>query len=346
LSMKVPNINKLSKASQLSLLAIVILLGAVFFTVNSALQSQQGAGHASGAIVYQSGNYQCYYLGLSFQCSSPTPTPTPPNILRSPTCPYIPPCTGDDCPEYKTSINCVPGGFTPTATPAPVRYPTATPTPARIPTATPTPVVHPTPTPTIVQPTSVVPPTATPTPIPGDTVVNVVLGLHGIGTAGDSAAPNSDGNMDPLHTTRTITLTIFNSQNQQIASQQGSVAYNSGTGRFTGSVNLGSQFTSGLYTVKIQTSQYLRGLVSGIQTINAGQTNTLPYTTLVAGDVNGDNQINILDYNILMGCYSDLLPAVSCTSANNVLSDLNDDGNVNQFDYNLFLRELSNVSGD
>jgi len=209
----------------------------------------------------------------------------------------------------------------------------------------PTATAVPTPTPslTFVSPTSQPAPTIS--VAPGDTLLNVTLGLQGIGTAGDSASPNSDGNMSPLHPQRTVIATVFNSQNQQVASQQGTVTYNSSTGYFDGTVDLGQGFATGSYTVKIQTPQYLRGLVSGIQTITSGRTNTLPYLSLIVGDINGDNQINILDYNILMGCYSDLLPATNCNPTNNALSDLNDDGAVNEFDYNLFLRELTNVGG-
>ncbi len=72
----------------------------------------------------------------------------------------------------------------------------------------------------------------------------------------------------------------------------------------------------------------------------------MPTVTMVAGDVNGDNSLNILDYNLLVGCYSDLLPAISCTQATKVKTDLNDNGDVNQFDYNLFLREITVQTGN
>jgi hypothetical protein len=552
--MKIPNIHKLSKASQLSLLSIVILLGAVFVTVSSALQAQNSSSHASGSIIYQNGNYYCSYFGLIVRCVTPTPipaksTPAPTqastasiasssqtklhytangnfsgstfspgaygftmsdaesasDVANTPTgdkaLVWIGQCNGanstftsavqpyignskvfgfylmdepDPAGKYKTlctqanlkaesdwihthdsgaktfiilmnmssssnptyantynpsnsdidlygldpypcrtelngcdytyitkGVSAAEASGVPQADIVPVyeafglgawkddgggqyAIPTASqeqqilstwasvvPNPVfdyayswgtqngdtslssisalqqvfknyfsgtqtTVPTPIPTKSAVPTQSPTAVIPTSKL----------GDTVVNVVVGLHGIGTAGDSANPGSDGNMSPLHTTRTITVSIFNSQNQQIVSQQGTITYNNTSGQFDGNVDLGSQFATGAYTVKIQTSQYLRGLVPGIQTITAGQTNTLPYLPLVTGDINGDNQINILDYNIMMGCYSDLLPAVSCTSANNVLSDMNDDGNVNQFDYNLFLRELSTLNGN
>ncbi len=211
---------------------------------------------------------------------------------------------------------------------------------------TPVPTAIPTRTPTVI-PTSV--PTAIPiptdTPIPGSTVIAINVGLHGIGLGGDSANPGSQGNMSPLHPTRTIRADIYDTQNQLVMSQQGTVNFDGSSGRFKGTVDLGNGFTTGLYTVKVKTDQYLRGLVPGIQSISAGQTNTLPAVILVAGDINGDNAINIVDYNILIGCYSDLLPATDCTATNNGLADITDDGHVNQFDYNLFLRELTNIGG-
>lgn len=59
-----------------------------------------------------------------------------------------------------------------------------------------------------------------------------------------------------------------------------------------------------------------------------------------SGDINGDNKIDILDYNILLGCYSDMLPPISCNSTNKLRADLNNDGKVNQYDYNIFIRTL------
>lgn len=260
------------------------------------------------------------------------------------------------------NVSYATGTFTPpTATPAPTAIyaptstpaPTATPTPTEVPAPSISPYVSsttipssiPTSTPSSapsILPTAIYLPTST--PVPGDTTIFVNLGLQGIGTSGDSSNPNSDGNMNPLHPQRTITVDVYNAQNQQVAVQTGTVTYSTSTGKFGGNIDLGTLAT-GLYTIKIQSPQYLRGLVPGIQSVTQGQVTNLPYLSLVVGDLNGDNQINIIDYNILMGCYSDLLPAISCTSAQKAVADINDDGNVNEFDYNLFLRELSNVGG-
>ncbi len=201
----------------------------------------------------------------------------------------------------------------------------------------------PTATPVVVLPSSTPRPTAT--PVVGSTSVTLSLLLHGIGYGGDNVTPNAQGNMNPLHPQRTVTVDVYDVQNQLVGTKQGMVSFNQSTGNFTGNVDLGTQFATGIYTVKVKTDQFLRGLVSGIQTITVGQTNNLPQLTMINGDVNNDNQINIVDYNILLGCYSDLLPAVSCNDVTKGQSDLNDDGNVNQYDYNLFIRELTNIGG-
>ena len=74
--------------------------------------------------------------------------------------------------------------------------------------------------------------------------------------------------------------------------------------------------------------------------------NTVAGFSMVTGDANLDNKLSILDYNILLDCYSDLLAAKNCSDQRKLqLSDFTDDGKVNEFDYNLFLRELSTQGG-
>jgi hypothetical protein len=209
--------------------------------------------------------------------------------------------------------------------------------PACTATPTPTPTTIPTPTPTRI-------PTPTPTPVPNSTKLSLTVFMHGIGNSGDNANPNNFtlSNKNPLTPNRTIDIQILNSANQIIASASGQITYNSSTGNFKGLIDMGLKIpSSGSYNLKAKSPTHLRRLASGIQTITIGQTNVIPDLTLVAGDINGDNTLNILDYNLLIGCYSDLAPAVSCTTTIKPLADLNDNGAVNQFDYNLFLRELA-----
>lgn len=228
----------------------------------------------------------------------------------------------------------------PTATPIP---PTATPTPE--PTLTPTPTIEITMSPTTT-PSAI--PSPSPTISPNSTVLAFTLYMHGIGNSGDNVNPTEHtlSNKNPLHPSRILTVQVFNSSNQMVKSTTGGIAYDSAKGYFTGKIDLGNAFTTGQYTVKVQTLSHLRRLIPGIQTLTAQQENTMPTATLIAGDVNGDNVLNIIDYNLIVNCYSDLLPAISCDESTKLLTDLNDDGAVNQIDYNLFLREITVQSGN
>lgn len=234
---------------------------------------------------------------------------------------------------------------TATATPTPVP-PTTTPTPI-LPSATPTL----TPTPTPVPPSATATPTSVPsaTPTPVLTSIAITVLLDGLGNRGDNANPTEHdlSNKNPVHPVKTTDVQVFDTNNQLITTANGSVTYNATDGNFKGTFSLGTTITTGSFTVKIRTEKYLRKLVAGIITLTAGTTNTIPVTALVAGDINLDNQLSILDYNLLLDCYSDLKPPVACpTITKKDASDINDDSFVNQYDYNLFLRELSTQPGE
>lgn len=274
---------------------------------------------------YQTANAVCTPV---VPAVTPTNTPVPP----TPTPTKIPTPTPTRVPTPT---------FTPTPTPTRVPTPTFTPTPT--PTRAPTPTFTPTPTP---RPTNTPIPTAT--PVPQATQFALTLFMHGIGHSGDNSNPTaySLSNQNPVHPQRTITVQVLNSNGQIVLTKSGIVNFQSGNGNFTGTIDMGTTLTSGSYSVKVKGTQYLNKLIPGIQSITAGTTNTMPQATLVTGDVNNDNKLDILDYNIIIGCYSDFAPAQSCTADQKLAADLTDDGNVNQFDYNLFLRDLSTQAGD
>jgi len=235
---------------------------------------------------------------------------------------------------------------TPTLTPSPTPSPTRTPTP--LPTNTPIP-----PTPTRTPSPTSLPPTNTPiptsTPVPQGISVAFTAFLHGIGNAGDNKNPNDSSlsNKTPLHPTRNVLVEAFDaSTNQKVAEASGTITYNPQAGSFQGGADFGTALSNGQYLLKTKSDQYLRNDFTGVQTLTGGsEPNSLPTITLVAGDVNGDNALDILDYNIILGCYSDLLPAKACDDTLKLRADIQDDGAVNQIDYNLFLRELSIQQG-
>ncbi len=191
-------------------------------------------------------------------------------------------------------------------------------------------------------------PTATPNPTPATTFLDLTIYEHGIGNSGDNTNPTDTNlsNKNPLHKTIDADLELFNSDNQLIGQGLGPLTYNNDSGNFKGTVEIyPNTFASGNYYLKVKTPSHLKRLVPDILTITSGQTNTVPAATLVTGDANNDNRLDILDYNLLLGCYSDLAPAISCDANKKTATDFNDDSFVNQIDYNLFLREIATQPG-
>lgn len=198
----------------------------------------------------------------------------------------------------------------------------------------------------IVSPVHAQESSVTQTPIPsGPTTLSVTVFLHGIGKAGDSVNHAPSGTTRPLHTERTITVTFYDLQKNLIATKQGTVVYDEASGSFKGGIALDTDCPSGTYRVEINTDRYIKQMLPGEQLITVGTTNTLPAVSLVAGDVSNDEYLDIVDYSMMIGCFSELMPAASCDGATKDITDITDDGVVNQFDYNLFLRELTKQSG-
>lgn len=242
---------------------------------------------------------------------------------------------------------------TPTFTPVPTNTPTPSPKPTNTPTPTPTLTPSPTPTPTI-KPTNTPTPTTAPTAIPTLGTTSILfngLKLHGLGKGGDSPNPDSAGTLNPIRTTRELTVELFDLNGNLINSSIGSIKYTTPTeGVFNGAVELPNTVMSGDYQIKIKTPFYLRKNLQGFMKIVKGQANiaqSASTTVLKVGDINSDSKLSVLDYDIIIECYSDLQPAkATCDATKKLAADISDDGKVNQDDYNLFLRELSVQQGE
>lgn len=61
-----------------------------------------------------------------------------------------------------------------------------------------------------------------------------------------------------------------------------------------------------------------------------------PTATLVFGDLNNDNNIDALDYNMFKGCWKNKVATGSCVS-----SDFDNSGTIDQIDFNTFMRGLA-----
>ena len=188
-------------------------------------------------------------------------------------------------------------------------------------------------------------PTITPT-----NKFSVTLFLHDIGNAGDTVTQDIPGNMNPVRTVYPLAIELDDINNDPIATASGVITWNSVDGDFVNtSFDFGTLIPTGsTYNSKVIVPGFLEKKVSkGPFAIQSGQTITFQPLYLTNGDINNDNVIDLLDYNVFLSCYSDILPAQpSCTSEQNSESDLNDDGVVNGIDYNAWVREISKVFGD
>jgi hypothetical protein len=158
-------------------------------------------------------------------------------------------------------------------------------------------------------------------------------------------SPVGTDNHAPLHPQRAVTVDIFNTSWQRVASKTGTVVYNSASGAFTTTLNLGSTWASGKYFVKVRlpnTLQQTMGRYSGSTfSIAPSKTTYLPRTPIFTGDINDDNTINILDYNLGSACWFN---TASCSPDYAVASDLNDNGTADQVDYTLWLGSTDGAS--
>ncbi len=161
---------------------------------------------------------------------------------------------------------------------------------------------------------------------------NLSIGLDGIGSTGDRANPNAHNlsNKTPKIPTLNIgiyptTATYPYSASQQL--QQPTLTYNSSSGKFETTINL-----SGVSLVKIGTFGHLTKTVAVV--------NGTISTDLVAGDVNNDNQLTVLDHSMLVACLYKPIGFAGNGCSSNSDMDINRDGQVDQVDYNIWLREF------
>lgn len=231
-------------------------------------------------------------------------------------------CTGVGAADPLTCPTATPAQ--PTLTPIP---PTAVPTTPPAPTATPRPTTTTTPVPTG--------PTPTGGQNGGAKSLSLKISLPGIGKGTN---PNVNLNNAPKRPTRDINIKVINAQGTETAIN-GTIPYNTTTGKFEGTASLGSALADGPYTVKVRMDNSLWKAVPGIIQLANGAI-TLPEIILVTGDVSQDNQMNIDDYNALTGCFG----KTSCTNFAKI--DLNDDGTIDDLDLSIMIAAFLKRNGD
>jgi plastocyanin len=172
------------------------------------------------------------------------------------------------------------------------------------------------------------------------TTLSLTVFFDSIGQAGDGVTKNSAGNLSPRRTQRTVSYTLTDTTSNTMMTGETQVTYSAASGNFIGTA-LVDGLTSGNYLIKIRTDGFIEN--SPVQqSVTAGQTATIPPIYLVTGDINNDNKLNALDYNVLITCFGINMTSPACMDSQ--ATDINDDGAVNGIDYNVFLRELSAIS--
>jgi hypothetical protein len=191
------------------------------------------------------------------------------------------------------------------------------------PTATPTAVA--TATPTTAQAT------ATPTSPPNDMRVAMSLIVPGVGSG-------AGGNTNPNPATRTFDVQAYDPSGAFVKGGTGQGVFDPASSSFKGTASLGTM-VPGFYRIKVRFENTLWKAANGVNLV-AGQTTTVPIMRLVSGDLNSDNQLNLLDYNTLLSCYGNK----SC--AQKTKADLNLDTKVDEADINILYTAFATREGD
>jgi hypothetical protein len=192
-----------------------------------------------------------------------------------------------------------------------------------------------------VTPTATKTPTGTRAPSPTGTVTTtqpagsmtlaIRATLPGIGS-------RTGDNTTPRNPSRPAQVQIFNTNNEQVKNATATLTYQNGT--YSGSTNI-SGLSAGTYFIKVSMNNTLFTQLPGVTNLVVGN-NTLASIELVPGDVNQDNNLNMVDHSIFISCYGQK----QCPQDQKTKSDFNDDGVIDGKDYNILIRSFAIRSGD
>ena len=194
-------------------------------------------------------------------------------------------------------------------------------------------------------PTPTSTPTPTPTIPPGKTSANFKIALFGIVDK-------------PQHSKRRFHIEIFDpsdkddlGKDKRIVELKTDIDNDQSVKHFKGTNVIDAIPNSGIYNIKVKSDGYLRKLILSVR-INKGVQNDIALTTLIPGDIDGDNRMNLLDYNLFVSCYGTKADKPTCNKKTVAglgefnLADFNDDIVVDGIDVNTFIKGLSVKEGD
>lgn len=133
----------------------------------------------------------------------------------------------------------------------------------------------------------------------------------------------------PTNKEKEVEVFLFDLENNQVSDVVGALTFNGS--QYTGQVDSGADVTTGTYIVKVKLNNTLRkNIQPEFQHITEGETTILPAITLYQGDFDGNNQIDLVDFNLFAACLQG-----ECEIQDK--ADLNMDGEVNTLDYGILL---------
>ena len=192
-------------------------------------------------------------------------------------------------------------------------------------------------------------PTIIPTIFPGNGLVNVVLGIDGIGK---TPRITIGGNQNPINENKNLTLSLYSAETNTLTEgwDAWTFTYNPTSQKFENQLALSDSFPTGVYNAYVEGPGFLRARLPGSVTIVKGQTTNINSDNfyVITGNINdtdtSENTIDILDYTVIVSCSIYSQDTSLCDQDPNyaTYSDLNDDGRVDEDDLTLFLKEFGN----
>jgi hypothetical protein len=161
----------------------------------------------------------------------------------------------------------------------------------------------------------------TATPVTGSTIITIASGYKVSGTIGLQGCTNL---------AQPVTITLRPST--------GSIISQNVTLSSTGTFSLAA-IPNGTYTVHIKGAKWLAKNVTGVVVKNGAVSGV--NATLLPGDANGDNVVNLADFDILAAAYG----TSTGESAFNTDADFNCDGVIDLTDFDLLAADYG-LSGD
>lgn len=173
-------------------------------------------------------------------------------------------------------------------------------------------------------------------------IIDFDVYFDGIGESPENVSKNKFvNNSSPRHPDKKVELTIYNRSFEKITDLAGFVSYDLAQGVFRGIAFIEKPIPDDRYYIKLRVPGYKDRMSDTAQKIISGTENVIETFSMKAGDINFDNSINTLDYNIMKNCMGATRPDSDSRNIYNLHCDLNDDLEVDQTDLEILINGLS-----